>query len=67
MDSNTTEYDNLIHLEMNKLQTPITPELLHSLPKEVENNLIDYINTVPYFKSLISKDRPRAKDLPRDD
>ena len=67
MDSNITEYDKIISLEMNDKQTPITPELLHALPKEVENNLIDYINTVPYIKSLIAPNRPLAKDLPRDE
>lgn len=67
MDSNITEYDKIISLEMNDKQTSITPELLHALPKEVENNLIDYINTVPYIKSLIAPNRPLAKDLPRDE
>lgn len=54
-------------LQVNKYQTPITDELLDSLEQEVREQFIDFINNVPYIKSLISKDRKYAKDLPRDD
>ena len=53
-------------MELNEYQTQLTPELLGSLPSEVRENLLDYINTVPYISRMISKDRKRAKDLPRD-
>ena len=54
-------------MQVNKYQTPITDELLDSLEQEVREQFIDFINNVPYIKSLISKDRKYAKDLPRDD
>ena len=52
---------------MNKYQTPLTEELLSSLPEEVVEQLFDYINNVPFIKNLISPDRPYYKDLPRDE
>lgn len=53
-------------LELNEFQTPLTKELLDSYPQEVVDQLFDYINTVPYISKLISKNRLRAKDLPKD-
>ena len=54
-------------MELNKYQTPITDELLWSLPDEVQEQLMDVINNVEFIRWLISPDRPYAKDLPRDD
>ena len=54
-------------MELNKYQTPITDELLQSLPDEVQEQLVDVINNVEFIRWLISPDRPYAKDLPRDD
>ena len=51
---------------MNKYQTPLTEELLSSLPDEVREDLIDTINNVEFIKRLISPDRQYAKDRPRD-
>lgn len=51
----------------NEYQTPINNELFESLPEEVAEQLIEIVNTVPYIKNLISPNRKRAKDLPRDD
>ena len=51
--------------KFNEFQTPLTDELLKSLPDEVKDKLLEYIETVPYIKNLVSEDRPRAKDLPR--
>lgn len=52
---------------LNEFQTPITEELLSKYPHEVVGEFYDYINQVPFIQHLISGDRPRAKDLPRDD
>jgi len=52
---------------VNKYQTPITEELLQSLPLEVQDQLFDYINNVPFIQNLISPNREYAKDRPRDD
>ena len=50
----------------NEFQTPITQELLDQYPSEVREQFLDYIDTVPLLKYMIGE-RPRAKDLPRDD
>lgn len=50
----------------NEYQTPITKELMDSLNKEIQDQFWEFITTVPYIRKLIAKDRPRAKDLPRD-
>lgn len=52
--------------KFNEFQTQITDELLDKLPKEVQEQLIDTINTVPFVRNLISQNRRRAKDLQRD-
>ena len=54
-------------IKTNKYQTPITKELLDAYPAEVAEQFMDFIDTVPLLKWMISEDRPRAKDLPRDE
>jgi len=49
----------------NKFQTPITEEWLEQYPDEVQEQFLDFIDTVPLIKWMIGE-RPRAKDLPRD-
>lgn len=53
-------------IETNKYQTPVTRELLDSLPAEVAEQLMEVLTTVPFVKNLISPNRPYYKDLPRD-
>lgn len=53
--------------EFNEFQTPLTESLIKSLPKEVVDEFWEYVNTVPFIQRLISPDRKRAKDLPRDE
>lgn len=50
----------------NKYQTPITEELLSSYPQEVREQFMEFISSVPFIATLISPNRKRAKDLPRD-
>lgn len=50
----------------NQYQTPITTEWLEQFPDEVQEQFLDFIDTVPLIKWMIGE-RPRAKDLPRDD
>lgn len=50
----------------NEYQTQLTDELLDSLHPEVRSELLDLIENVEFIKRLISPDRKRAKDLPRD-
>lgn len=54
-------------IPVNKYQTPITDELLASLPQEVQDQLLDILNNVEFVRRLISPDRGYAKDRPRDD
>lgn len=49
----------------NAYQTPITKELLDTFPTEVQEQFLDFLNTVPLLKYMVGE-RPRAKDLPRD-
>ena len=53
--------------EFNKYQTKLSDEDLDKLPTEVREQFIEYLNSVPMIKSLVSKDRPYAKDLERDE
>ena len=50
----------------NEFQTQLTDEVIEKYPKEVIDTLYDYIENVPFIQRLISPDRKRAKDLPRD-
>lgn len=40
---------------------------MNTLPEEVQEQLWDFINNVPFIRNLISKDRRYAKDMPKDD
>lgn len=51
----------------NEFQTAITKELLEQYPEDVQEQFLDFIDNVPLLKWMISEDRPRAKDLPRDE
>lgn len=53
-------------MEFNKYQTPLTEELLNTLPQEVQDQLIDILNNVEFVKRLVSPNRQYAKDRPRD-
>lgn len=59
--------ENFQAIKLNQYQTPLTEELLQTLPQEVSEELFTLINSIPFIKRLISPNRPYAKDLPRDD
>lgn len=54
-------------IRTNEYQTPITEELLSQYPEEVREQFMEFISTVPFIQNLISPDRPRIEDLPRDE
>lgn len=54
-------------IQTNRYQTPVTQELLDSLPSEVAEQLMDCLTNIQFIKNLISPDRLYYKDLPRDD
>lgn len=58
--------ENTSAIVMNEYQTPLTDELLGSLPEEVKEELLETMNSVPLIKRLISPNRPYARDLPKD-
>jgi hypothetical protein len=62
----TLTSDNVL-IETNAYQTPVTEELLKSYPKEVWEQFMEFVSSVPFIRNLISPERKRAKDLPRDD
>lgn len=55
------------NIPVNEFQTPINEELFKDLPDEVIEQFLDFVGNVEYIKRLISPDRKRAKDLPRDE
>ena len=54
-------------IRWNKYQTPYELLNLENEPQEIQDGFWDFINNVPYIRSLISENRPRACDLPRDE
>ena len=54
-------------MEFNEYQTQITDSELEKLPQEVKEQFLDAITNIPFIKRFVAKDRPFAKDLPRDD
>lgn len=52
--------------QWNSCQTSYTRLNLEQYPEEVQEQFHEFISTVPFIKSLISKDRPYAEDLPKD-
>ena len=51
----------------NDYQTPVTEELLSSLPKEIKDELLDILSNIEFIRRLVSPDRKKAKDLERRD
>lgn len=56
-------YEDIV---LNKYQTPISELGLEKQPQEVQDQFWDFFNNVPYIQSMVSPNRPRACDLPRD-
>ena len=54
------------NLVFNKYQSSLEELNIESYPQEVQEQFFDFINNVPFIRDLISYNRPRAKDLPRD-
>lgn len=55
------------NIELNEFQTPLSQLNLDKQPDEVKEQFLDFFYNVPFIQNLTSKDRKRAKDLPRDD
>lgn len=51
---------------LNEYQTPIEELNLESLNPEIQEQFWDFFYNIPFVQSLVSSERPRACDLPRD-
>ena len=56
-------YEDIV---LNKYQTPISELGLDKQPQEVQDQFWDFFNNVPFIRSMVSSNKPRARDLPRD-
>lgn len=56
-------YEDIV---LNKYQTPIGELGLDKQPQEVQDQFWDFFNNVPFIQSMVSPNKPRACDLPRD-
>lgn len=54
-------------MEFNKYQSSLEELRLETYPDEVQQEFMEFINSVPYIRNLISKDRPYIQDLPKDE
>ena len=61
------ELNEDFHIPTNEFQTEITKDFLMSMPEEVAEQLLDFIQNVEYIRNLISPTRRRAKDMPHDE
>lgn len=55
------------YIPTNEFQTEITKDFLISMPEEVAEQLLDFVQNVEYIRNLISPSRRRAKDMPHDE
>ena len=53
--------------EFNSCQTPLEELNIESLQREFREQYYEFLTSVPFIRNLTAKDRPRAKDLPRDE
>lgn len=51
-------------MELNKYQTPLDDALKKSVPKEVWQEVTEYVGSVQFIKNLIAPNRPYIKDRP---
>ena len=56
-------YEDIV---LNKYQTPISELGLDKQPQEVQDQFWDFFHNVPFIQSMVSPNKPRACDLPRD-
>lgn len=56
-------YEDIV---LNKYQTPISELGLDKQPHEVQDQFWDFFNNVPFIRSMVSPNKPMARDLPRD-
>lgn len=60
------EISDDFYIPTNEFQTEITKEFMESMPDEVQQWFLEFIENVEFIKRLISPHRRIAKDCPRD-
>nr|DAQ75156.1 MAG TPA: Terminase large subunit [Crassvirales sp.] len=60
------EISDDFYIPTNEFQTEITKEFMESMPDEVQQWFLEFIENAEFIKRLISPHRRRAKDCPRD-
>ena len=60
------EISDDFYIPTNEFQTEITKEFMESMPDEVQQWFLEFVENVEFIKRLISPDRRSAKDCPRD-
>lgn len=60
------EISDDFYIPTNEFQTEITKEFMESMPDEVQQWFLEFVENVEFIKRLISPHRRRAKDCPRD-
>lgn len=53
-------------MDFNEYQSTLEQLNLDNQPQEIKEQFLDFLYNVPYIRKLVSPDRKRAKDLPRD-
>lgn len=54
------------YYKFNEFQTSLEELHLDIEPQEIQDQFYDFLNNVPYIRNLVSSNRLRAKDLPKD-
>jgi len=60
-------FNDDIGLNLNEYQTQLTDKYVEDLPTELYMDLVEYINSIPFIRSLITSDMPLTKDLDKDE
>lgn len=60
------EVSDEFYIPTNEFQTEITKDFMESMPDEVQQWFLDFVENVEFIKRLISPNRKRAKDCPKD-
>lgn len=60
------EFSEDFYIPTNEFQTEVTKEFMETMPEEVQQWFLDFIENIEFIKRLISPNRRRAKDCPRD-
>ena len=58
--------ENAVIIPTNEFQTPVTQEFMDTMPKEVQDQFLNYVTNVKFIKWMIGTERKRACELERD-